>query len=244
MWQTNAIALRAGGEAMLIDSPVLPRRAGGCCRRCWPRRASSRTALLATHGDFDHLLGRLAFPDLSLGVAESTQLRLRAEPGRGPARAARPRRRALRGPRRRRCRSARCSRCRCPGGWSWASEELELHPTEGHTADGMAVFAPGLGLLVVGDYLSPVEIPMISPGGSVAGLPGHAGAPGAAGGARPDTVVPGHGPAGPRHRAADPRRGRGLPRRARARGGAAAAARGPRQQAQRRIHAENLRQIG
>ncbi len=31
----------------------------------------------------------------------------------------------------------------------------------------MAVFAPWMGVLVVGDYLSPVEIPMISPGGSV-----------------------------------------------------------------------------
>ena len=45
--------------------------------------------------------------------------------------------------------------------------ELELHPTGGHTADGMAVWVPWTGTLVCGDYLSPVEIPMISPGGSV-----------------------------------------------------------------------------
>jgi glyoxylase-like metal-dependent hydrolase (beta-lactamase superfamily II) len=30
----------------------------------------------------------------------------------------------------------------------------------------MAIWMPSTGLLVVGDYLSPVEIPMLSPGGS------------------------------------------------------------------------------
>ena len=32
----------------------------------------------------------------------------------------------------------------------------------------MAIFIPGPAVLVVGDYLSPLEIPMISPGGSLA----------------------------------------------------------------------------
>ncbi len=30
--------------------------------------------------------------------------------------------------------------------------ELELNPADGHTADGMAVWAPFAGVLVVGDY--------------------------------------------------------------------------------------------
>jgi glyoxylase-like metal-dependent hydrolase (beta-lactamase superfamily II) len=46
--------------------------------------------------------------------------------------------------------------------------ELELHPAEGHTADGCALFARSLALLVVGDYLSDVELPMILAGGSLA----------------------------------------------------------------------------
>ena len=51
--------------------------------------------------------------------------------------------------------------------WIAAHEqELELHPTEGHTADGMAIWAPWAGVLVCGDYLSPVEIPMLSATGS------------------------------------------------------------------------------
>jgi glyoxylase-like metal-dependent hydrolase (beta-lactamase superfamily II) len=48
------------------------------------------------------------------------------------------------------------------------SDEIELHPTGGHTPDGVAFLARWAGLLVCGDYLSDVEIPMISDGGSVA----------------------------------------------------------------------------
>ena len=43
-------------------------------------------------------------------------------------------------------------------------EELELHPADGHTSDGMAVMARWCGLLCVGDYLSNVEIPMVESG--------------------------------------------------------------------------------
>ena len=37
--------------------------------------------------------------------------------------------------------------------------ELELHPADGHTSDGTAVWIPWARVLVAGDYLSPVEIP-------------------------------------------------------------------------------------
>ena len=40
----------------------------------------------------------------------------------------------------------------------------------GHTADGTALFAPWAGLLCCGDYLSDVEIPLLSAAGS---LPGY-----------------------------------------------------------------------
>ena len=51
-----------------------------------------------------------------------------------------------------------------PGYCGLGDSELELHPTGGHTVDGMAVWAPWLGLLVCGDYLSPFEIPTVSAG--------------------------------------------------------------------------------
>ena len=53
-----------------------------------------------------------------------------------------------------------------PGHCAIGDEELELHPADGHTADGMAVWIGWAGTLVCGDYLSPVEIPWISEGGS------------------------------------------------------------------------------
>jgi glyoxylase-like metal-dependent hydrolase (beta-lactamase superfamily II) len=55
-----------------------------------------------------------------------------------------------------------------PGYVDIGEQTLEVHPADGHTVDGMAVWIPWARVLVAGDYLSPVEIPMLSPGGSVA----------------------------------------------------------------------------
>jgi glyoxylase-like metal-dependent hydrolase (beta-lactamase superfamily II) len=55
-----------------------------------------------------------------------------------------------------------------PGHIEIGERSLELHPADGHTPDGMAIWVPWARVLVAGDYLSPVEIPMISRGGSVA----------------------------------------------------------------------------
>ena len=46
-----------------------------------------------------------------------------------------------------------------PGRLDIADRELELHPTGGHTADGMALLIGWAGVLVAGDYLSAIEIP-------------------------------------------------------------------------------------
>jgi glyoxylase-like metal-dependent hydrolase (beta-lactamase superfamily II) len=54
-----------------------------------------------------------------------------------------------------------------PGYIDVGSASIEVHPADGHTADGMALWLPWASVLVAGDYLSPVEIPMISAGGSV-----------------------------------------------------------------------------
>src|SRR5689334_4444209 len=55
-----------------------------------------------------------------------------------------------------------------PGRCGIGPGELDLYPTGGHTADGMAIWVPWARVLIVGDYLSPVEIPMISASGSLA----------------------------------------------------------------------------
>lgn len=123
------------------------------------------SGLLATHGDWDHLLGRLAFPGAALGVAETTAARLTGEPGSAQ--------RELRGfdeehyvERPTPLSLGQVQALPVPGRVEIGGQEIELHPTEGHTADGMALWAAWAGVLVCGDYLSPVEIPALSETGS------------------------------------------------------------------------------
>jgi glyoxylase-like metal-dependent hydrolase (beta-lactamase superfamily II) len=166
MWQTTATVVRSGGEALLVDSPYFPDELEAL-PALLAGAGFEPAGLLATHADFDHLLGRLAFPGLPVGVAESTVERMRLEPGSAQRElrdhddenyVARPAPLSL----------GAVQALPVPGRLDLGEEELELHPAEGHTADGCALFARSLGLLVVGDYLSDVELPMISEGGSLA----------------------------------------------------------------------------
>jgi glyoxylase-like metal-dependent hydrolase (beta-lactamase superfamily II) len=165
IWSTTATALRAGEEAMLVDSPFLPDELE-LLPEVLTQAGFEPDALLATHADFDHLLGRLAFPGLSLGLAESSMLRIRARPGEAQ-RELRDEDAALYVERPVPLTLGQVQSLPVPGKLELGGEELELHPAEGHTEDGMAVHAPWLGVLVCGDYLSDVEIPTISPGGSL-----------------------------------------------------------------------------
>ena len=190
LWQTTATAVRAGQEAMLVDSPYFPEEIE-LLPTVLEQAGFTPSALLATHADFDHLLARLAFPALTLGVAESTAMRLRERPGEAQRElrdsdaehyVERPRPLSL----------GRTEPLPVPGRLELGEEELELHPSEGHTPDGVALFAPWLGLLLCGDYLSGVEIPVIAEGGSVSDYRATLArlAPLVE---RAETVVPGHG---------------------------------------------------
>lgn len=180
------------GESFVIDSPVLPDELDALPALVEQARFPEPSGLLATHGDWDHLLGRLAFPGLALGVAESTAERLSSEPGAAQRELRdfddelyieRPRPLAL----------GSVQALPVPGKCELGDRELELHAAPGHTADGMAVWVPWASVLVAGDYLSTVELPMLSPGGGASTYNAtleHL---------RPlveaaDHVVPGHGP--------------------------------------------------
>jgi glyoxylase-like metal-dependent hydrolase (beta-lactamase superfamily II) len=117
-----------------------------------------------THGDWDHVLGRLAFPGAALGVAETTAAYLTGEPGAAQRelRAWNEEHYVERAP----LSLGQVQALPVPGHVGLGEHELELHPTEGHTADGMAIWAPWERVLVCGDYLSPVEIPTLSPTGA------------------------------------------------------------------------------
>jgi glyoxylase-like metal-dependent hydrolase (beta-lactamase superfamily II) len=156
---------RVGGEGVrsetfLIDSPVLPDELDALPPLLEQARFPAPSGLLATHGDWDHLLGRLAFPGVALGCAQSTAERMRTAPGEAQRELRafdeeylieRPRPLTL----------GSIQALPVPGRCGIGELELELHPAAGHTEDGMAVWVPWARVLLVGDYLSSVEIPTL-----------------------------------------------------------------------------------
>ena len=188
MWQTNAVALRAGEEAMLIDSPYYPDELEAL-PGVLAGAGFEPDALIATHVDYDHVLGRVAFPGLALGVGEPSALRLREEPG-AAQRELRDKDAELYVERPVPLSLGQVQALPVPGSVELGTEELELHPADGHTRDGMAVMARWCGLLCVGDYLSNVEIPMVE-----AGLGDYRSTLARLGALVEDaeTIVPGHG---------------------------------------------------
>ena len=176
MWQTNAVALRvrtesqrsghdpllAHYEAMLIDSPYFPDELEAL-PGVLAGAGFEPDALIATHADYDHLLGRVAFPGLALGLGEPSVMRLHREPG-AAQRELRDKDAELYVERPAPLALGEVQTLPVPGSVELGSEELELHPADGHTADGMAVMARWCGVLCVGDYLSNVEIPMVEAG--------------------------------------------------------------------------------
>jgi glyoxylase-like metal-dependent hydrolase (beta-lactamase superfamily II) len=190
IYQTTCTALRSGEEGFVVDSPILPDELDAL-PAILRQAGFPVSGLLATHGDWDHLLGRLAFPGAALGCAETTAARLTGESGAAQRKlrtfddefyVQRPRPLSL----------GQVQTLPVPGHVGLGDRELELQPADGHTADGMAVWAPWARVLLCGDYLSPVEIPMLSPGGSRDAYLGTLGR------LRPyveraEWVVPGHG---------------------------------------------------
>ena len=150
---------------MLIDSPYLPDELA-LLPDLLDQSGFQVDALLATHADFDHLLGRMAFPELALGLGQASIERLHREPG-AAHRALRDEDARLYVERSAPLGLGHVQALPVPGRLELGDEELELHPADGHTADGTAIVARFCGLLVCGDYLSDVEIPTISPGGSL-----------------------------------------------------------------------------
>jgi glyoxylase-like metal-dependent hydrolase (beta-lactamase superfamily II) len=242
IYQTTCTLVRSGDEGFLIDSPVLPDEL-----EALPALAEQAgfpvSGLLATHGDWDHLLARLAFPDASLGVGQPTLERLDGEPG-----AAQRRLREFDDEhyidRRAPLGLGGLQGLPLPGRLSLGpSAELELHRADGHTADGTAFWIPWLRVLVCGDYLSPIEIPMISAGGSAQAYAETLArlAPLVA---TADTVIPGHGGPQGRHDAEQILDEDAAYLEALLRDGDAPLPEGRRSQSQRQIHAHNVASLG
>src|SRR5829696_10172164 len=79
-WQTTSTLVHRGDETFVVDSPVFQDELDAL-PAILAQAGWSLSGLLVTHGDWDHLLGRLAFPDAAIGCGETTAARLAAEPG-------------------------------------------------------------------------------------------------------------------------------------------------------------------
>jgi glyoxylase-like metal-dependent hydrolase (beta-lactamase superfamily II) len=158
LYQTTCTFVRRGTEAFCIDSPILPDELD-----LLPQVAEQAdfkvVGLLATHADWDHVLGRIAFR-VPLGVAESTAAVLNADPGavQRDLRAFDEEHYILRAAP---LALGTPQALPVPGRCGLGPGELDLYPLGGHTADGMAIWVPWARVLIVGDHLSPVEIPML-----------------------------------------------------------------------------------
>jgi glyoxylase-like metal-dependent hydrolase (beta-lactamase superfamily II) len=191
VWQTTCTAVRAGDEGFVIDSPIYPEELGAL-PDLLEQAGFPVSGLLATHGDWDHLLARLAFAQAALGCPESTARRLAAEPGSAQRKlrdfdaehyVQRPGPLSL----------GTVQSLPVPGKLELGeAQEIECYEAVGHTGDGAAYWLGWLGILVCGDYLSPVEIPMLSDGGSLEDYRATLERLGELA-ARASWVIPGHG---------------------------------------------------
>jgi glyoxylase-like metal-dependent hydrolase (beta-lactamase superfamily II) len=210
IWQTNCVIVRGtaredagnpvkvhiagesgpAAETFVIDSPILPEELDALPALIDQAGFPAPSGLLATHADWDHLLARLAFPEAALGCAASTAQRLSAAPG-AAQRELRAFDKQFYVERPRPLMLGSIQALDVPGRCEIGLRRLQLHPADGHTEDGMAIWLDWAKVLVVGDYLSTVEGPQVD--GSKAAYIATLGR------LRPlvesaDYVVPGHGP--------------------------------------------------
>jgi glyoxylase-like metal-dependent hydrolase (beta-lactamase superfamily II) len=233
----------AGAETFVIDSPILPDELELLPALLEQSGFPAPSGLLVTHADWDHLLARLAFPEATLGCASASAERMRSAPGSAQRElrsfdeqhyVRRPAPLAL----------GAVQALDVPGSCEIGAHEIALHDAAGHTADGMALWIGWASVLIAGDYLSAVEIPVLGDGGSIeAYLATLEGLRPLVSSAR--HVVPGHGPVLDSPRALEILdEDIAYLSALRARGAGAELPEGRRTRAQRRLHSDNVDRVG
>jgi glyoxylase-like metal-dependent hydrolase (beta-lactamase superfamily II) len=185
LWSTTSLLVVAEGESLVVDPAISSEEVAAIGRRALELDAPIRHVLI-THADWDHVCGIAHFPDAAAVMGEETAERVRSRGAESVARAAETYGLEVSGP-------PRVDRTFTRG----SAVELgpfvvETFPLVGHTEDGTGYRIRNLGLLIVGDHLSPVEFPFAkSPAAyrlTLAGLIEMLRAD------PPEAVIPGHGP--------------------------------------------------
>jgi hydroxyacylglutathione hydrolase len=155
LWETSSLLLVAGDEAVAVDPGVTQPEIEGVRERA-AQEGARVVAVVATHGDFDHVAGIASFPDAEAVMGPRAAARIAsgaaqcelAEEG-APL--------GLSWPGSPRCdRVLRVGRSERVGPFA-----IETMGLEGHTDDGVGLRLRDPDMLIVGDYLSPIEYPFV-----------------------------------------------------------------------------------
>jgi hydroxyacylglutathione hydrolase len=76
LWQTNSLLAVSGGDVLLCDPAFTPTEIGGIAAEA-KRHAGGRSFLLVTHADYDHVCGIPCFPDAEAAAGADTAAKLR-----------------------------------------------------------------------------------------------------------------------------------------------------------------------
>lgn len=162
IWQTNSTIVSGDGGCVVVDPAYFPRELDAIAEVAAARGGAA--AVVFTHGHWDHVMGHAALPGAPVWVSAALADAVAA----GDPRAAQY------------LADARDFDARWyvprPAGHAWpatlrgvddgarvdlggvAARAMHLR---GHSPDGLALLFEPLGLLLVGDHLSPCEIPFV-----------------------------------------------------------------------------------
>lgn len=162
IWQTNTTIVASGGSCLVVDPAYFPRELDAIVARVGELGRAHAVAF--THGHWDHVMGHAALPDAPVWLAASFASAIAGDDPRAA----------------RYLEDAREFDSRWyvprPSGHRWPEApvplsdgdtrsvgelELQVLHIPGHSPDDLALWIPALELLLVGDYLSPCEIPFI-----------------------------------------------------------------------------------
>ena len=154
LYQTTTLELRRAGERLLIDPGISPWEV----EEVVAASAMPVTQVLVTHADWDHVMGLGLLPDAQVTASRLAAERIRS----GAARAEMELEAAeLLVPHRALEKLHVEQEVHPPADVRMGPWRGVCRPAPGHTDDGLLVSLPDEHLLVVGDYLSTLEIPSV-----------------------------------------------------------------------------------